>query len=57
MCSLAAFQMLHFPLTAARAFDHRRDGDVVASAVNIPFTTMNLHLCKAGNSYLNAKHK
>lgn len=39
--------MLHFPLTAARASDHKKDGDVVAIAVNIPFMTLNLHLCKA----------
>lgn len=48
--------MFHFALTAARAFE-MRDGDVVAIAVNIPFMTLNLHLCKAGNSYLNAKRK
>lgn len=57
VCSLAAFQMFHFALMAARAFDRMRDGDVVAIAVNIPFMTLNLHLCEAGNSYLNAKHK
>lgn len=57
MRSPTAFQRLHFALTAAGASDRMRDGDVVATAVNIPCRTLNLHLCEAGNSYLNAKHK
>lgn len=35
--------------------------EMVADGCNccqrIPFMTLNLHLCEAGNSYLNAKHK
>lgn len=56
VCSLEAFQMLHFL--------QRHPGPLIAGemvlwlqfAVNIPFAALNLHPCKAGNSYLNAKH-
>lgn len=51
-----SFSNATFSSVASRAFDHTRHGEAVVIAVNIPLTTLNVHLCEAGHAYLDAKH-
>lgn len=60
LCPHVAFQtwkMGRFPSPAAGAPECGKRHDVAMAAMAVPFTAWALHLCEAGGSYLNSKHK
>lgn len=56
-CSFSDVKNGTFSFNGSRGARVWERHDVVVAAMAVPFTARALHLCKAGGSYLNSKHK